>query len=607
VTEPLLDVRHLAVSFPARSGETRVIDDFSLQIAPHEIVGLVGESGSGKSTIALALIGLVRHPGRIAGGEIIFEDRDILTLDDDDLREIRGRSISTITQKPRQSLNPLLSVGRQISTVYRAHNEATRQEGARKAVELLEMVGINDPERRVTAFPHELSGGMAQRALIAMALSSAPRLLIADEPTSGLDVTIQAQFLDEMWDSVQATGSAVLLVTQDLGIIANYCDRVVVMGEGRVIEDAPVKTFFATPQHEYSRRILSLQRAEPHQALDDVDSEAGSLVAVNGLRKVFELASGDELIAVSGVDFNIRRGRTLGLVGESGSGKTTVGRALLRLVEPTAGTITFDGDPIENLDVKSFRGLRDRLQVVFQDPFDSLNPRWTIERIVREPLDLHTDLTKEGKRTRVMETLEMVGLSASVAKLRSRRLSAGQQQRVSIGRALITEPDFVVLDEPTSALPAAAQAEIIDLIARLQHELGISYLYISHDLTTVEYLCHDVAVMYLSQIVEHGTREQVFGDPQHPYSRALLASHLYPDPTSRRVDRDVRETLTGEIPSPIDLPVGCYLASRCPVAVPECQTAPQELIAQPDGRKVRCWRITERDLDWAELESGEAR
>jgi peptide/nickel transport system ATP-binding protein len=606
VTETLLDVRGLAVSFPARSGETRVIDDFFLQIAPHEIVGLVGESGSGKSTVAVALMGLVRHPGRIAEGEIIFEGRDLLTLDDEELRRVRGKSIAMITQQPRQSLNPLLSVGRQINTVYRAHNEATREEADRRAVDLLEMVGINDPERRVSAYPHELSGGMAQRALIAMALSSAPRLLIADEPTSGLDVTIQAQFLDEMWDSVQATGSAVLLVTQDLGIIANYCDRVVVMGGGAVIEDAPVRTFFASPQHEYSQRILSLQRARPHVAPDDSDGGTGPLMAVSGLRKVFELEHGEELTAVSGVDFAIPRGRTLGLVGESGSGKTTVGRALLRLAEPTAGSISFDGQSIENIDMKSFRGLRDRLQVVFQDPFDSLNPRWTIEKIMREPLDLHTELSPDEKKTRVMETLDMVGLPTSVAKLRSRRLSAGQQQRVSIGRALITQPDFIVLDEPTSALPAAARAEIIDLIARLQRELGISYLYISHDLTTVEYLCHDVAVMYLSQIVEHGTREQVFGDPQHPYSRALLASHLFPDPAYRRVDRAVRETLSGEIPSPIDLPVGCYLAGRCPVAVPECRTVPQELITQPDGRKVRCWRITEGDLDWTEFERGEA-
>lgn len=606
MTEPLLDVRNLVVSFPSHKGETRIIDGFSLEIAPREIVGLVGESGSGKSTVALALMGLVRHPGRIAAGQIIFEGKDLLELDDEELRQVRGKSIAMITQKPRQSLNPLLSVGRQINTAYRAHNEATKDEADRRAIDLLEMVGINDPERRVAAYPHELSGGMAQRALIAMALSSEPRMLIADEPTSGLDVTIQAQFLDEMWDSVQATGSAVLLVTQDLGIIANYCDRVVVMADGGVIEDAAIKTFFDAPQQEYSQRILSLQRAEPHTVPEDSDRSRGPLISVAGLRKVFELDSGDELTAVSGVDFDIPRGRTLGLVGESGSGKTTVGRALLRLVEPTAGSLTFDGTPIEQLDMKSFRGLRSRLQVVFQDPFDSLNPRWTIEKIMREPLDLHTDLTTAEKRARVMNALEMVGLPASVAKLRSSRLSAGQQQRVSIGRALITDPDFVVLDEPTSALPAAARAEIIGLIARLQRELGISYLYISHDLTTVEYLCHDVAVMYLSQIVEHGTREQVFRDPQHPYSRALLASHLFPDPSNRRVDREVRETLSGEIPSPIDLPVGCYLASRCPVAVPECRTAPQELAAQPDGRKVRCWRITEGDLDWTEFERGAA-
>ncbi len=604
---PVLEAVGLTVVYPTGRGRvTRVLDRFTLSIEPREIVGLVGESGSGKSTAALALQGLVRHPGRFDAGKVLFEGRNLLSLPETELRRIRGRDIGMITQKPRQSLNPMLRVGHQISNVYRAHNRVGSDEGKRRAVEMLRTVGINDAERRAGAYPHELSGGMAQRALIAMALSSRPKLLIADEPTSGLDVTIQAQFLDEMWTTVQQTGSAVLLVTQDLGIIANYCDRVVVLQNGQTIESAPVRVFFKAPEHPYSQKILGLQRAEPQQPSVDPEPGAPALLQVAGLKKTFELeGSKDVLQAVSDVSFEIRPGRTLGLVGESGSGKTTVGRMLLRLVEPTAGSISFRGREIHDISSAEFRALRSKLQIVFQDPFDSLNPRWTVRRLLREPLDLHTDLDPAAKDGRVSELLSMVGLDAQTGDLKTRQLSAGQQQRVCVARALATGPEFIVLDEPTSALPPAARAEIIDLLIDLQRRLGVGYLFISHDLTTVEYLCHDVAVMYLSQIVESGSRQQVFGDPQHPYSRALLSSHLFPDPTNRRIDREVDAALSGEIPSPINLPVGCYLATRCPMAVEDCHTSPQELVDVGDGRRVRCWRITEKDLVWNDNRSGD--
>lgn len=604
---PVLEAVGLTVVYPTGRGRvTRVLDRFTLSIEPREIVGLVGESGSGKSTAALALQGLVRHPGRFDAGKVLFEGRNLLSLPETELRRIRGRDIGMITQKPRQSLNPMLRVGHQISNVYRAHNRVGSDEGKRRAVEMLRTVGINDAERRAGAYPHELSGGMAQRALIAMALSSRPKLLIADEPTSGLDVTIQAQFLDEMWTTVQQTGSAVLLVTQDLGIIANYCDRVVVLQNGQTIESAPVRVFFKAPEHPYSQKILGLQRAEPQQPSVDPEPGAPALLQVAGLKKTFELeGSKDVLQAVSDVSFEIRPGRTLGLVGESGSGKTTVGRMLLRLVEPTAGSISFRGREIHDISSAEFRALRSKLQIVFQDPFDSLNPRWTVRRLLREPLDLHTDLDPAAKDGRVSELLSMVGLDAQTGNLKTRQLSAGQQQRVCVARALATGPEFIVLDEPTSALPPAARAEIIDLLIDLQRRLGVGYLFISHDLTTVEYLCHDVAVMYLSQIVESGSRQQVFGDPQHPYSRALLSSHLFPDPTNRRIDREVDAALSGEIPSPINLPVGCYLATRCPMAVEDCHTSPQKLVDVGDGRRVRCWRITEKDLVWNDNRSGD--
>lgn len=600
MTASLLRVQNLQVAFPGRRTETRVVEGLSFELGAGEIAGIVGESGAGKSTAVLAMLGLVRHPGRIAGGEVRFAGKDLLSLPREELRKVRGNEIAMITQNPRQSLHPMLAIGRQISTAYRAHNQATRTQGLSRAVNMLKTVGINDAERRIAAYPHELSGGMAQRALIAMALSSAPRLLVADEPTSGLDVTIQAQVLDEMWETVQQTGSAVLIVTQDLGIIANYCDRVLVMDQGRIIEDAPTRTFFRAPQQDYSRQILSLQRQDRLAEPDENMMSPDPLISVRNLGKIYTLEGGEALTAVSGVDFDIFGGRTLGVVGESGSGKTTVGLTLLRLTEPTTGEILVDREPIGEIPLSTFRSYRSRLQVVFQDPFDALNPRWPVHRLLREPLDLHTDLSLDQKREKLTEIMEMVDLPAELKNVTTRELSAGQQQRVSIGRALITQPDFVVLDEPTSALPPAARAEIIALLADLQKRLGIAYLYISHDLTTVEYLCHDVAVMYLSQVVEHGTRSQVFEHPQHPYSRALLASHLFQDPDRRRIDREIREVLSGEIPSPVDLPIGCYLASRCPVAVPECHTRPQTLETLPDGRKIRCWRISEGDLVWEE-------
>ena len=588
----VLETIGLSVDYGAPTGPA--VHGLDLRIHRGEIVGLLGESGCGKSTAALALMGLARHPGMVTG-KVMFEGRDLLGLDEAELRAIRGSGIGLITQKPRQSLNPMLNVGRQISRVFRAHNRASQQQALDHAVELLEAVGINDAQRRLSAYPHELSGGMAQRVLISMAMSSRPQLLIADEPTSGLDVTIQAQFLDRMWARAQETGSAVLLVTQDLGIVANYCDRVLVMADGRIIESRPVREFFDDPHHEYSKRILAVQtdrgdRGDP--ALLEASSNA-ELVRVASLDKFFTLPDKKRLQAVSDVSFAVGVGRALGLVGESGSGKTTVGRLLVRLLDPDGGEVDFHGRRISDLRAKDFRPTRARMQIVFQDPFDSLNPRWTVRRILREPLDLHTDTDAAAKHGRIAELLELVGLPHEVADRKARDLSAGQQQRVCLARALATQPEFLVLDEPTSALPPAARVEMVRLLADLRRRLGISYVFISHDLSTVGQLCDDVAVMYLSQIVEIGTRAQVFEHPTHPYTRALLDSVLFPDPTRRRVDRD-HSDLSGEIPSPVDLPSGCYLAGRCPLVEDRCRSERQELRVLGDGRQVRCWKAGTR-------------
>ena len=596
----LIAAEGLRVSFPRPDGgRLLAVRDVSLSIAPGEFVGLMGEPGCGKSTVATALLGLARPPGRIEAGTVRFEGQDLLAMPEAERAGLRGRKIGLIVQNPRTSLHPLLNVGTQIANVYRAHNACSRRVAWARSIEMLEMVGINDPARRARAYPHELSTGMTQRVLIAMALSSTPRLLIADEPTSGLDVTIQTGFLDQMWQAARATGSAVLLVTQNLGIVANYCDRVLIMRDGAVVERAPVRQFFEAPQHEYSRRVLALQREEAGAGLAARSAEiaeAPPLIDVQSLTKHFMLRNGGTVHAADNVSFALRPGECLGLVGESGSGKTTTGRCLLRLETPTGGTLAFRGEALSGLSEAAFRLYRAKLQIVFQDPLDSMNPRWSVGEVIGELLALHTDLPPAARTARIAELLTLVGLSPDVAGRRPAELSAGRQQRVAIARAISTDPDFVVLDEPTSALTPETTAEIITLLMDLSRRLGLAYLFISHDLTTVKYICHRIAVMYLGQIVETGTKEQVFGAPAHPYTQALIGAHLFPDLATRRVDSPPRPMLSGEIPSPINLPPGCYLAGRCTYRTNRCTAERQELTVLEDGRQVRCWRAAAGEI-----------
>jgi oligopeptide/dipeptide ABC transporter ATP-binding protein len=597
---PVLRVEGLSVSYRAGERVATPIRSLDLTLRAGEIVGLIGETGAGKSTLALALLGLVRAPGRIVSGKLLFGGRDLLAMPPEERRAVRGRDIAIIVQNPRAALNPLLRIGRQIGYVYRSRAHGSAAETRRQTIELLREVGINDPERRVDAYAHELSGGMAQRALIAMALASRPKLLVADEPTSGLDVTIQAQVLDQIWQTVQQSGSAVLLIAKEVGIIANYCDRVLVLHEGRIAEDQPVRAFFRAPLHPYSRAVLALQRdgaANLSGAATAHDATARKLISANGLSKHFPVRNSGKVVqAVSDVTLDIGPGETLGLVGESGSGKTTVGRCFVRLTDTTAGHIVYRGRDLERLSGSEMRQARAKLQIVLQDPFDSLNPRWTVAELLGEPFRIHTKLGRGERRQRAAELLSVVDLDASLLDRRPRGLGAGAMQRLNIARALATRPDFIVLDEPTSVLSPSAIVSLVALLRRIQAEFGVSYLFISHDLTTVRYLCHRVAVMYLGQIVEAGSVEQVFARPRHPYARALLSAHLNPDPAHRRVDCQNDEQLKGEIPSPIDLPTGCYLASRCPHVLPRCREEPQNLVPLDDGRSVRCWRVAAGDF-----------
>jgi oligopeptide/dipeptide ABC transporter ATP-binding protein len=572
--DDLLNVAGLTVSYGTGAA---AVSAASLRIAPGEIVGLSGDSGSGKSTLGLALLGLARPPGRILAGRVMFAGADLLALPEAERRRRRGGDIGLIVQNPRGSLSPLHKVGAQIAAVLRAHRTMPAAEARSRSIALLRGLGMNDPERRAQAYPHEISGGMAQRVLIAMALGSGPRLLVADEPSSGLDVTIQAQFLDELWHTARRTASAVLLITQDLGIVANYCDRVLVMERGRIVADAPTRDFFAAPQDAYSRAVLGLRHEHPPERTTD----AGLLTASNLTRTFAVRGTSKRVQAVQSVSFEIGRAETLGLVGESGSGKTTVGRCLLRLIEPDSGDILFDGARVTGAAPAELRRLRRRMQIVFQDPLDALDPRWTIGDIIAEGLE-------KRDPARVADLLRLVDLDPATARLRPKALSGGAQQRVGIARAIAADPALIVLDEPTSALTPLARVGIVRLLRDLQVRLGMSYLFISHDLNTVEQLSHRVAVMYLGQIVEIGTRAQIFASPLHPYSKALLSAHLAADPTRRRVDRALPPALSGEIPSPINLPLGCYLAGRCPDVRDSCRTQPQTLQNLPEGRAVRC-------------------
>ena len=530
-TEPLLTVNDLSVVFRQGGAETLAVDRISFDLEKGETLALVGESGSGKSVSALSILRLLPYPAaEHPSGSIRFNGQELLQGSEDELLKVRGNDISMIFQEPMTSLNPLHTVARQIGEVLKIHQGMGDEAARARTLELLDKVGISDPETRLESYPHQLSGGQRQRVMIAMALANNPDLLIADEPTTALDVTVQAQILELLKELQRETGMAMLLITHDLGIVRHMADHVAVMQKGRIVETGPVGRIFEDPQHDYTRMLLA---AEPKGKPPRADASARVVLDAQDLKVWFPIKRGflrrvvGHVKAVDGVDFTVREGQTLGVVGESGSGKTTLGLAVLRLV-PSQGRIAYAGTGIESYNAKAMRPLRKEMQVVFQDPYGSLSPRLSVRQIVEEGLlVLDKGLGAAEREDRVARALDEVGIDPAVMDRYPHEFSGGQRQRIAIARAMALEPRFVVLDEPTSALDMSVQAQIVDLLRELQQRHGLAYLFISHDLKVVRALANEVLVMRDGVVVEQGPARSVFEQPRTDYTRALIAAALH--------------------------------------------------------------------------------
>ncbi|MFT3963486.1 dipeptide ABC transporter ATP-binding protein [Propionivibrio sp.] len=661
--DTLLSVRGLRAGFAVGRRVLAAVDGIDFDVAAGETLALLGESGCGKSAAALSLLRLLPAAGRILGGEVRFAGTDLMQLPEAEMRAVRGGGMAMIFQEPATSLNPVLTVGRQIGEVLERHGNLPAGADAGRAAELLRAVGIADPTRRLADYPFQLSGGMKQRVMIAIALAGDPRLLIADEPTTALDVTIQAQILELLQRLQAERGMGMLLITHDLGVVARMAHRVGVMYAGEIVEEAPRAAFFGAPRHPYTQKLFAALpdmagrgarletiagqvpaldampagcrfaarcpfawercraespawtecggahrvrchwveegrdgagRAEavavrpPPPGREPAPAAPGKLLEVDDLRVHFPIRRGvlqrvvGHVKAVDGVSLALARGRTLALVGESGCGKTTVGKAILQLIRPSGGRVRLDGGQLTGLSRAALRPLRRRMQMIFQDPFASLNPRLSIGEIIAEGMDALGAFGASGatadRTAAVAALLRQVGLDAQAAQRWPHEFSGGQRQRIAIARALAVQPELVVCDEPTSALDVSVQAQILNLLKSLQDELGLAYLFITHNFAVVEYLAHEVAVMYLGRIVERGPVDAVLRSPQHPYTEALLSAVPSPRPEAGRAV--IR--LAGEAPSPAAPPAGCHFHPRCPHAMAQCRVDyPEERLVAP--------------------------
>ena len=670
----ILRVRDLRVDFSTADGVVQAVRGVDFEVAAGEVLAIAGESGAGKSVSVMATMGLLPSNAKVSGS-IRYRGQELLGMPEKSLERLRGSAMSMVFQDPMTSLNPVMAVGAQIAESVRVHQRMKRQQATQRATELLDLVGIADAKRSVHSFPHELSGGMRQRAMIAMAIANNPDVLIADEPTTALDVTIQAQILDVLERARQAVGSALVLITHDLGVVARTAHRILVMYAGRVAESGSVGDVFSRPNHPYTagllaaiprldtprgQRLVPIEGSPPsmlsppsgcafaprcsrasetcaqdpvpvpatgaspthrcacHYPLSEwqplgspaasegkrtgeelaplapVERETeqpGPILAVSDLVKHFPITSRSPLrrvrgviSAVSGVSLRIDKGDTLGLVGESGSGKSTLVRCILRLIEPTSGSVKFNGTELTELTRKHMRQQRRFLQVVFQDPMASLDPRMTVASIIAEPLKIHR--VKNDSSSRVEELLELVGLYPQHGNRYPHEFSGGQRQRIGIARALALRPEVLILDEPVSALDVSIQAGILNLLEDLQHQFGLTYLFVAHDLSVVRHISDHVAVMYLGRIVEAGRSDQVYTTPAHPYTQALLSAVPVPDPQIERQRQ--RILLHGDIANPANPPSGCRFRTRCAKAEPICAETQPPLSDPGIGHEVAC-------------------
>ncbi|MBI4900066.1 MAG: ABC transporter ATP-binding protein [Actinobacteria bacterium] len=545
---PVLSIRNLSIGFRTGGQLVPAVRDVSIHVMAGETVAVVGESGSGKSTTAAAVNGLLPENAVISSGTIEFDRRDIRTLGERELVAIRGAGIGLVPQDPMSNLNPLMRVGEQIGEALEVHGRTSGRATTERVHELLEMVGISDPVRRARQYPHEFSGGMRQRVLIAIGLACDPRLLIADEPTSALDVTVQRRILDRLGSLTSGSGTALFLITHDLALAAERADRVVVMHRGRIVEQGPSAEVLRTPTHDYTCALIAavpgLALARATRTREPAAQEGSPLISVRHVVKEYVLRgrSSGTFRAVDDVSFDIRSGTTVSLVGESGSGKSTTANMLLGLETITSGTILFEGADLSRMRGKELFALRRRVQPVFQNPYSSLDPRYTVARTIAEPLAVHQVGDAAGRRARVLELLDQVALSRSTADRYPHELSGGQRQRVAIARALALHPDLVVLDEAVSALDVLVQSQILDLLASLQRDMGLTYLFISHDLAVVKMISDQVHVMRAGVVVESGTPDEIFDHATHPYTQELLAAI----PGRRVAHAGEPEQLTGE-------------------------------------------------------------
>jgi peptide/nickel transport system ATP-binding protein len=671
----LLEIEDLHVEFPTQGGVLHAVEGVSLLLDEGDVLGIVGESGSGKTVAALSLIRLLEDPARIVGGEIRFQGRDIVNMGQEELRKIRGDGIAMVFQDPMTSLNPVLKIARQLAETMLVHGRLDEQQALDRSIDLLGRMGITAPERAIDSYPHQFSGGMRQRVMLAMGFANEPSLLIADEPTTALDVTIQAQILDLIAELNRDFNTAIVLISHDLGVIASVCARVVVMYAGEVVEEGPTEAILSNPRHPYTwalinavpridrhvpgqRRLVTIEgtppdpiahppgcrfaarcpfridkctehpdllelapgakarcwvtqagnplpppstrAAAPAQAKAGMDHGAGTklgrgerMLQLRGVVKHFPLPKRSffgkrEIVhAVDGVDLDVAQGETVGLVGESGCGKSTLARVVARIHQPTAGSVVFHGQDIANATQSTIRPLRRRMQMVFQDPYASLNPRMTVADILGEPLRLHRITNSETEtRKHVGELLDVVGLSPKAGERYPHEFSGGQRQRISIARALSVRPDFIIADEPISALDVNIQAQIINLLIDLQERFGLTYLFIAHDLAVVRHISDRVVVLYLGKVAEVAPADKLFAEPLHPYTRYLISAVPIPDAAIEK--RRKRLPLQGEPPSALDPPSGCRFRTRCPIAKSICAEVMPPMVEHRPGHFAAC-------------------